>query len=735
MEELKCPVDRCNTKFTLENDDPETLPDAFPVYIDQDLVRLKEKVENKTGYCVQCLCDKKAEKVATAFCDQCEYICGGCVKSHKKDKAFSLHEVKSFLELSQSGDDMECYEVLRRQRVMSFTQSRGAKCKVHQGQRCESYCLDCLAFTCPKCLEGEHRTHMVKDRERASEECKLELRERLPNVRLLNKRAASVAEEVQKTRVRVEDQQRELASSIDHTFERLSRILEHRKAELHHQLNGIATDKVTSLHGQHREMQQLANQLHRLDQFTDASIERSTDIELLTNYEFLKVQMDKFIKAGSSSSTQPVETANMALKNTAMPHLRDLCQKHVRFYSRQANPSSCTAEGEGLTKAETFKIARFLVNINDRSHKPCFSEQDVSVVIKCLENDFQSSADVTDTRHGRCEVSFCPQFRGSHEITVNVNGRPIMGSPFRLKVSMPPFQLGQSQGTIPDVTGPRGITIDDKGHLVVCEWNGSRVVKLDKLARQVASFGMGQLSHPASIAVDKKGNFFVVDGSGEKSRIVKFEYNGRLLRSVGKEGSDVKQFKNPRGVKISLQNELYVCDRDNHRIQVFDLRLEFKRCIDLRELDPLLKHPTKPNDIAFDSGGTIYVTDYANDCILVFSCNEQYLYFFGKKIGQPQNHLSSPTAGRNNFQTAANLASDENLAGPECITIDEKNILYVTESGNHRVSVYRTTGEIVTRFGSVGKNSGEFKFPMGIAVDSNGSVYVCELLNNRIQMF
>ena len=742
VEELKCPVDRCNRRFILENDDPETLPDAFPVYFKQDLVRLKDKVHNKAGHCMQCLRDKKKEQVATAFCDQCEYICAGCVKAHKKDNIkFSDHEVTSFLSLSQNEDDSEHYEVLKRQRVLSFTQNRGAKCRVHQGQRCESYCHDCLAFTCPKCTQGEHREHRIRNRERAYEECKVELQERLPNIRLLNKRAASVAEDVQTMRIHVEDQQRELESSIDHTFERLFRILEQRKAELHNQLKDIARDKINSLQKQHSEMYQLAGKLQRLEAFTDASIELSTDIELLTNYEFISVETDKCIKEGSSASTQPVATANIALKNSALPHVRDVAHKHIRLFAKQANPSSCTAEGEGLIKAETFRMARFQVNIHDRLHKSCSSEQDVSVLVKCLENDFQAWAEVGDSRQGKCSVSFCPQFRGNHEITVHVNGKPITGSPFHIRVSKPPYQLGQSQGTIPDITGPRGITMDESGHLLVCEWNGSRVVKLDKLARQVAVFGMGHLSHPASVALDKKGNFYVVDGSGERSKVVKFEYNGRPLRSVGKEGSEIKQFRNPRGIKLSSKGEIYVCDRDNHRIQIFDQRLEFQRCIHMRTLDPQLKQPVKPNDLVFDNGGTIYVTDYANDCILVFSPNEQYLYFFGREVVKQRHYHPRQTAiimNGNGFLGSSSNSPDHTssgLAGPECITIDENNILYVTESGSHRVSVYWTTGELVTRFGSVGRNAGELRFPMGIATDQNGSVYVCEMLNNRIQIF
>ena len=653
VKELKCPVDRCNRQFTLENEDPEALPDAFPVYF-------------------------------------------------------------------QHEDHSEHNEVLRQQR---FTQNREAKCRVHQGQHCESYCHDCLMFTCPECTLGEHREHRIRSRERAYEECKIELQKRLPNVRLFNKRAASVADDVQKTRIRVEDLQRDLESSIDHTFDRMFRILEQRKVQLHHQLKGMATDRIDSLQKQHSALCQLAEKLQRLEAFTEASVELSTDIELLTNYEFISVEMEKCIKDESIAYyTQPVKTANIALKNSALSHLRQVSNKHIRLYSKQANPSSCTADGEGLVRAETFRMACFQVNTHDRLHKPCSSAQDVSVLVKCLENDFQAWAEIGNSRQGKCDVSYCPQFRGNHEITVHVNGKPIMGSPFHLRVSKSPYQLGISQGIILDVAGPRGITVDELEHLLVCEWNGSRVVKLDKHGTQIAVFGTGQLSHPASIALDKKGNFYVVDESGESSKIVKFECNGRLLQSIGRQGSGIMCFNNPKGIKLNSKEEVYVCDRDNHRIQVFNQRLEFQRCIDMRALDPRLKHPAKPNDLAFDNDGTIFVTDCANNCILVFSSSERYLYFFGREPAVKKHHPPN----HNNIS---------GVAGPECITIDENNILYVTEPGSHRVSVYRTTGELVTRFGSMGRNVGKMQFPVGIATDQNNSVYVCEMLNNRIQIF
>ena len=258
---------------------------------------------------------------------------------------------------------------------------------------------------------------------------------------------------------------------------------------------------------------------------------------------------------------------------------------------------------------------------------------------------------------------------------------------------------------IDGVTAPRGLALKENGNLLVCEWNGGRVVELDDLGRQVRSIGSGQLSHPASVAVNEQGTIYVVDAAGEKSCVKVFGSNGDLMFSVGREGSGLGEFKNPRGVALSNKNELLVCDRDNHRIQVFSSKLEHIRCIDLKNLDQHLAKPTHPNDLAFDSSGNMLVTDFANNCVLRFTVKEQY---------------------SGSYQGC--------LAGPESIHVD-KDLIYVTESQNHRVSVFRTSGESVTTFGRIGKGDCELKFPMGIVTNSSGMVYVCELLNNRIQVF
>ena len=63
-------------------------------------------------------------------------------------------------------------------------------------------------------------------------------------------------------------------------------------------------------------------------------------------------------------------------------------------------------------------------------------------------------------------------------------------------------------------------------------------------------------------------------------------------------------------------------------------------------------------------------------------------------------------------------------------------LVYVSEGGNHRVSVFTSEGGFVTSFGRQGSGPGQFDRPRGLAVDSSGVVYVCDHKNNYcVQIF
>src|ERR1700745_3419408 len=88
-------------------------------------------------------------------------------------------------------------------------------------------------------------------------------------------------------------------------------------------------------------------------------------------------------------------------------------------------------------------------------------------------------------------------------------------------------------------------------------------------------------SRPTDVAWDPQGNIFVSDGYGN-NRVVKYDKNGRFLKQVGSEkrGSEPGELNLPHGLAVDAQGNVYVADRSNHRMQVFDNNLALKAVYD-----------------------------------------------------------------------------------------------------------------------------------------------------------
>ncbi len=86
-------------------------------------------------------------------------------------------------------------------------------------------------------------------------------------------------------------------------------------------------------------------------------------------------------------------------------------------------------------------------------------------------------------------------------------------------------------------------------------------------------------NRPTDVAWDAAGNIFVSDGYGN-SRVVKYDKNGRYITSVGSKGSEQGQLNLPHSIATDANGVVYVGDRSNKRIEVFDNDLKFKAIYD-----------------------------------------------------------------------------------------------------------------------------------------------------------
>jgi DNA-binding beta-propeller fold protein YncE len=80
---------------------------------------------------------------------------------------------------------------------------------------------------------------------------------------------------------------------------------------------------------------------------------------------------------------------------------------------------------------------------------------------------------------------------------------------------------------------------------------------------------------PTDVAWDAQGDIFISDGFGN-ARIAKYDKFGKYIKSWGSRGAEHGQFSNPRSLAIDAHGNVYVADKGNNRIQVFDTDGTFK---------------------------------------------------------------------------------------------------------------------------------------------------------------
>jgi sugar lactone lactonase YvrE len=110
-----------------------------------------------------------------------------------------------------------------------------------------------------------------------------------------------------------------------------------------------------------------------------------------------------------------------------------------------------------------------------------------------------------------------------------------------------------------------------KGHIVVkFSQEGTVLLTLGKAG--VAGEGPDTFNQPSDVITNDNGDIFVADGHGgnTNARIVKFDKNGKFIKSWGKKGTAPGEFDTPHSLAMDSKGRLFVADRNNNRIQIFD---------------------------------------------------------------------------------------------------------------------------------------------------------------------
>ena len=189
-------------------------------------------------------------------------------------------------------------------------------------------------------------------------------------------------------------------------------------------------------------------------------------------------------------------------------------------------------------------------------------------------------------------------------------------------------------------------------------------------------------NQPTDVAWDSKGNSYFSDGY-INSRVGKVNARGEWVASWGSLGNGPGQFDTPHGIAVSPADEIYVADRGNRRIQVFDAR---------GQVPPRVHH---------------------------------------RRAGRHSSAARSPTAPSSpNAKTGSQAPGAPDAL---CMTPGPNPVLFVGDLYPSRIYKVSLEGKVLGVYGQPGRNLGEFGWIHAIACPSEDEIWVGELINWRVQ--
>jgi sugar lactone lactonase YvrE len=304
--------------------------------------------------------------------------------------------------------------------------------------------------------------------------------------------------------------------------------------------------------------------------------------------------------------------------------------------------------------------------------------------------------------------------------------------------------LANDPGTAARFYNPSATAVDSSGIVYVADTENNCIRRITSAGLVTTFAGDGtpgakdgsgsnaQFNSPSAITITSAGVLYVSDAGNH--RIRRITSTGVVSTFAGstsgfQDGIGTNaQFDSPQGIVVDSLGNVFVADANNHRIRIITSAGQVSTFAGqatsgiTNDSGTSAKFNT-PTGLAIDSAGNLYVADKNNHRI--------------RKV-TPQasvSTLAGSTAGfTNNTGTAAQFSS------PVGIAVDSTGTLYVADTGNHRIRTVSSSGVVTTFVGlsTSGNANGtpsqaQFSSPYSITVGTTGVFYVADYGNHRIR--
>ena len=291
-------------------------------------------------------------------------------------------------------------------------------------------------------------------------------------------------------------------------------------------------------------------------------------------------------------------------------------------------------------------------------------------------------------------------------------------------------------GTSAEFNSPFGVVADASGNVYVADEANNRIRKITSAGVVSTLAGDGtpgfkdgavanaRFNYPEGVAVNASGNVFTADFNNNRIRKI----TTATVSTVA--GNNTAAFKNGTGTAAQFNSPYGVAVEASGNIYVADAgnnrirKITPAGVVSTLAGDGTTAQFDTPTGVAVDDSGNVYVADLANNRI--------------RKITSAG--VVSTLAGDGNSAFNDGPAASAQFNYPVGIAVDASGNIYVADQGNNRIRKITPAGEVSTiagdgnpAFNDGPANTAQFNSPTGVATDASGNIYVADYGNNRIR--
>ena len=566
-------------------------------------------------------------------------------------------------------------------------QPAATTCKLHNSQSLDLYCETCESLVCGHCVintcgKKKHDYGFVNEMVKKHQ---ADLHRELEPVRKLHLQMSSALDTISAMEVELQNKKKENLQQIESTFDALVEIIERERKYFKESVEKTFHKKENFTSTKKNEVSKTLENITSLIHYIEVDSQQRSKAEFLTDIDHTRQRIKDLDTSSRNLQLEPTQSPEMEVELLDPAELEDLCKTRNFTYQKGDILKGHVERLFDFTNIPVEQTTEIPLNLQTQNvKKNFFGKVAVLSELHCHNNSTQTVY-VKKVSADKYTLSVTPKLRGRHELVIKYNDMHICGSPLPVYVTIDPHLFTTiSKPQVMKFPHACGIKFY-RGKLYVTKIR-ERIFVLDSLTKFTDK--IIPVPGVCDTATDDS-HIYATDMS--QCRVVKMDLNGKVIKSTGRKGDGPGEFNFPNGIRLSKANDiLYVSDSFNCRLQVFDNDLNFERVIQC-------KNNGAVSDLDFDDAGNLYLVIQNQHCIQVLTPQGQHIRNIGRP-GSGQGELDNPVA-----------------------PAVHRNMIYVTESINKRISVFKLTGEFVTTFGE-----GILMDPECLAIDDNGYIHVTD---------